>query len=432
MDFLNEKIFYSVEEVIEDVKNGKLIIIVDDKSAENEGVFFQAAEKAQQESVNFFNNHGKSLIYLPCEQERLDELAIPLMDFFKGSKNTGNNYSPGKNPDSYRNGNAIGRLSPAIAMSIDASAKKGSGASAADKVLAIISFISPDSKPSDFTMPGHIFPVKSQAGGVLVRAGHTEAAVDLAKIAGLYPAGIICEIIKDDGEIARLKDLVEFSKKFDLKIITIEELIRHRKVKEILIERCAEINLPTKWGVFKAITYRALINYETHIAFVKGEIRDKPDVPVRVHSQCLTGDTFGSKRCDCGEQLDAAFNLINKKGYGVILYMAQEGRGIGLCNKMKAYELQDKGLDTVEANLELGFEADMRDYGIGAQILVDLGLTKIQLMTNNPRKIVGLKGYGIKITKILPIIIEPNENNIKYLKTKKTKLNHILKFKKDD
>jgi GTP cyclohydrolase II len=391
MDSLNKKIFYTIEEVIEDVKNGKLIIIVDDKSEDNEGVFFQAAEKALQESVNFLNNHGKSLIYLPCKQERLDELAIP-----------------------------------AIAMSIDASAKKGSGASAADKVLAIISFVSPDSKPKDFTMPGHIFPVKSQAGGVLVRAGHTEAAVDLAKIAGLYPAGIICEIIKDNGEAARLGDLVELSKKFGLKIITIEELIRHRKIKEILIERCSEINLPTKWGVFKAITYGALINSETHIAFVKGEIKDKPDVPVRVHSQCLTGDTFGSKRCDCGEQLDAAFNLINKKGYGVILYMAQEGRGIGLCNKMKAYELQDKGFDTVEANLELGFEADMRDYGIGAQILADLGLSKIQLMTNNPKKIVGLEGYGIKITKILPIIIEPNENNIKYLKTKKAKLNHML------
>ena len=396
MDSVNEKTFYTVEEVVEDVKNGKLIIIVDDRSADNEGVFFQAAQKAQQESVNFFNNHGKSFIYLPCEQERFDELAIPV--------------------------NAI---------SIDASAKKGSGASADDKVLAITSFVSPDSKPSDFTAPGHIFPVKSQAGGVLVRAGHTEAAVDLAKIAGLYPAGIICEIIKDDGEIARLGDLVELSNKFDIKIITIEELIRYRKVKEVLIERCSEISLPTKWGVFKTITYRALINSETHIAFVKGEIKDKPDVPVRVHSQCLTGDTFGSRRCDCGEQLDAAFNLINKKGYGVILYMAQEGRGIGLCNKMKAYELQDKGLDTVEANLELGFEADMRDYGIGAQILSDLGLTKIQLLTNNPKKIVGLQGYGINVTKILPIIIKPNENNIKYLKTKKAKLNHMLDFEKD-
>jgi 3,4-dihydroxy 2-butanone 4-phosphate synthase / GTP cyclohydrolase II len=397
MDSLIKKTFYSVEEVLKDVKDGKLIIIVDDSSADNEGVFFQAAQKAQQESVNFFNNHGKSFIYLPCEQERFVNLAIP-----------------------------------ANTISIDASAKKGSGASAADKVLAITSFVNPNSKPSDFIVPGHIFPVKSQAGGVLVRAGHTEAAVDLSRIAGLYPAGIICEIIKDDGEIARLTDLMELAEKFGLKIITIEELIRYRKLKEVLIERCSEIALPTKWGAFKTITYRALINSETHIAFVKGEIKDKPDVPVRVHSQCLTGDTFGSQRCDCGEQLDAAFNLINKKGYGVILYMAQEGRGIGLCNKMKAYELQDKGFDTVEANIELGFEADMRDYGIGAQILSDLGLTTIQLLTNNPKKIVGLQGYGIKITKILPIIIEPNENNIRYLKTKKAKLNHMLDFEKKE
>jgi 3,4-dihydroxy 2-butanone 4-phosphate synthase / GTP cyclohydrolase II len=397
MDSLSKKTFYSVEEVLKDVKDGKLIIIVDDSSADNEGVIFQAAQKAQAVSVNFFNNHGKSFIYLPCEQERFASLAIP-----------------------------------ANTISIDATAKKGSGASAADKVLTITSFVNPNSKPSDFIVPGHIFPVKSQAGGVLVRAGHTEAAVDLAKIAGLYPAGIICEIIKDDGEIARLTDLVELAGKFGLKIITIEELIRYRKLKEVLIERCSEIELPTKWGAFKTITYRALINSETHIAFVKGDIKDKPDVPVRVHSQCLTGDTFGSQRCDCGEQLDAAFNLINKKGYGVILYMAQEGRGIGLCNKMKAYELQDKGFDTVEANLELGFEADMRDYGIGAQILSDLGLTTIQLLTNNPKKIVGLQGYGIKITKILPIIIEPNENNIRYLKTKKAKLNHMLDFEKKE
>jgi 3,4-dihydroxy 2-butanone 4-phosphate synthase/GTP cyclohydrolase II len=284
----------------------------------------------------------------------------------------------------------------------------------------------------DISMPGHIFPLRYHSGGVLFRAGHTEAAVDLTKIAGLTPAGIICEIIKDDGEIALLPDLVEISKKFNLKIITIEELIRYRKRKEKLIEKVAEVNMPTKWGNFKAITYRTIINpetvtaAETHIALVKGDVKGKKDVLVRVHSQCLTGDTFGSKRCDCGEQLDSAFKLINKNGSGVLLYMAQEGRGIGLCNKMKAYELQEKGLDTVEANLELGFEADMRDYGIGAQILSDLGLTTVHLMTNNPRKIIGLEGYGLKITKVIPVKIKPNENNKNYLNTKKTKLKHML------
>jgi 3,4-dihydroxy 2-butanone 4-phosphate synthase/GTP cyclohydrolase II len=270
--------------------------------------------------------------------------------------------------------------------------------------------------------------VKYQEGGVLVRAGHTEAAVDLSNSAGLYPAGIICEVIRDDGEIAHLHDLIDISKEFDLKITTIEELIRFRKRKEILIEKVAEINLPTKWGEFKVITYRSKINQETHLAFIKGRIESEKDVPVRVHSQCLTGDTFGSQRCDCGDQLDAAFRMINKNGSGVLLYMAQEGRGIGLCNKMKAYELQEKGLDTVEANIELGFEDDMRDYGIGAQILSDLGLSSIQLMTNNPRKIIGLEGYGIKITRSLPLVIKPNENNERYLKTKKTKLNHMLDY----
>jgi 3,4-dihydroxy 2-butanone 4-phosphate synthase/GTP cyclohydrolase II len=312
-------------------------------------------------------------------------------------------------------------------MSIDSNLRKGSGASASDRVLTIKAFADSSSKPADFIIPGHVFPLRAHDGGVLVRAGHTEAAVDLARIAGLFPAGIICEIIREDGEIARLADIKKLTKKHGLLVITIEELIRYRKTKEKLIERAAEINLPTKWGVFRAVTYRSIIDHETHIAFVKGDIAKKEDVPVRVHSQCLTGDTFGSQRCDCGQQLDESFNIINKKGYGVLLYMAQEGRGIGLCNKMKAYELQDRGYDTVEANIELGFEADMRDYGIGAQILADLGLSNINLMTNNPKKIIGLEGYGIKIKKILPVIIEPNENNRRYLHTKKTKLKHMLK-----
>ena len=396
-----EKFFHRVEEIITDIKTGKIIIIVDDKSQENEGVLFQAAEKVTQKSMNFFMTHGKGFIFLPCEGKRLEELGI-LEDF-----------TP-------------------LSLSLDARAKKGTGISALDRVKTIKTFISRQSGPEDISMPGHIFPLRYHSGGVLVRAGHTEAAVDLTKIAGLTPAGIICEIIKDDGDIALLPDLVEISKKFNLKIITIEELIRYRKRKEKLIEKVAEVNMPTKWGIFKAVTYRTIINpetvtaTETHVALVKGDVRGKKDVLIRVHSQCLTGDTFGSKRCDCGEQLDSAFKLINKNGSGVLLYMAQEGRGIGLCNKMKAYELQEKGLDTVEANLELGFEADMRDYGIGAQILSDLGLTTVHLMTNNPRKIIGLEGYGLKITKVIPLRIKPNENNKNYLNTKKTKLKHML------
>ncbi|MCL4415896.1 MAG: GTP cyclohydrolase II [Actinobacteria bacterium] len=404
MNFLNkdfEKFFHRVEEIITDIKAGKIIIIVDDKSQDNEGVLFQAAEKVTVESMNFFMTHGKGFIFLPCEQKRLKELGI-IEDF-----------TP-------------------LSLSIDARTKKGTGTSALDRVKTVKAFINPQSKPEDILMPGHIFPLRYHSGGVLVRAGHTEAAIDLTKIAGLTPAGIICEIIRDDGEIALLPDLAEISKKFNLKIITIEELIRYRKRKEKLIEKVAEVNMPTKWGNFKAITYRTIINpetataAETHVALVKGDINGKKDVLVRVHSQCLTGDTFGSKRCDCGEQLDNALKMINENGSGVLLYMAQEGRGIGLCNKMKAYELQEKGLDTVEANLELGFEADMRDYGIGAQILSDLGLTTVHLMTNNPRKIIGLEGYGLKITKVIPIKIKPNENNKNYLNTKKTKLKHML------
>jgi 3,4-dihydroxy 2-butanone 4-phosphate synthase/GTP cyclohydrolase II len=399
MGSTNEKYFYSIENIIDDIKEGKITIIVDDKAEENAGVLFQAAEKVTGKSMNFFMNHGKGFIYLPCQQKRLSELKIPIM--------------------------AAGS---SIAVSIDSASKKGSGISASDRALTVKAFVDPGSKPDDFIMPGHIFPVKYQEGGVLVRAGHTEAAVDICSSAGFYPAGIICEVIRDDGETAHLRDLIDISEEFDLKITTIEELIRFRKRKEILIEKVAEINLPTKWGKFRVVTYRSKINQETHLAFIKGNIGPDKDVLVRVHSQCLTGDTFGSLKCDCGDQLDAAFRMINKNGSGVLLYMAQEGRGIGLCNKMKAYELQEKGFDTVEANIELGFEDDMRDYGIGAQILSDLGLSSIQLMTNNPRKIIGLEGYGIKIARSLPLVIKPNENNERYLKTKKAKLNHILDY----
>ena len=411
----NEKIFSGIEDSVSAIKKGKIIIIVDDRSEENEGVLFQPAEKVTVESINFFMTHGRGLLYMPCEHKRLEELQIPMMD----------TAAPPRIKKSGRIEQT--RSSPSMAMSVDSMIKKGSGASASDRALTIKTFIDPASKPEDFTIPGHIFPLRAHDGGVLVRAGHTEAAVDLTGIAGLFPAGVICEIIREDGEVARLADIKKLSKKHRLPIITIEELIRYRKTKEKLIERAAEVSLPTKWGIFRAVTYKSIIDGEIHIAFIKGDIKGKNDVPVRVHSQCLTGDTFGSQRCDCGQQLDEAFNIINRKGYGVLLYMAQEGRGIGLCNKMKAYELQDRGLDTVEANLELGFEADMRDYGIGAQILSDLGLSNIQLMTNNPRKIIGLEGYGIKITKILPVIIEPNENNRRYLQTKKIKLKHMLK-----
>lgn len=401
----NKSLFYSIEDTIHDISQGKIIIIVDDRSLNNEGVFFQAAEKVTTASVNFFITYARGLIFLPCEQKRLKSLKIPMI--------------------SYENETSAINVR-ALAVSIDAKSISGSGISASDRVKTIKTLINPDTKPEDISIPGHIFPLRSHNGGILTRAGHTEAAVDLAKIARLYPAGIICEVISEDGEVAHLPDLIKISKKFNLKIITIEELIRYRKRKEKLIEKVAEVNLPTRWGDFKAITYRSLIEPGSHIAFIKGEVSGKKNVLVRVHSQCLTGDTFGSMKCDCGEQLNSAFKKINKEGSGVLLYMAQEGRGIGLCNKMRAYELQEKGLDTVEANLRLGFDADLRDYGIGAQILSDLGLSTIHLMTNNPKKIVGLEGYGLKITKRISITIPPNKNNEKYLSTKKNKLNHML------
>ncbi|MGM0365639.1 MAG: bifunctional 3,4-dihydroxy-2-butanone-4-phosphate synthase/GTP cyclohydrolase II [Actinomycetota bacterium] len=404
MDSLNKKYFSKIEEAMPDIKQGKIMIIVDDRSEKNEGVFYQAAEKATPGSINFMMTHGKSLICLPCGRERLDELKIPMMV-------TENEKPPNM---------------AAFVVSIDVKNKSGTGVSAKDRAATIKSFIDPKTKPGDFAMPGHIFPLRANPGGVLVRAGHTESAVDLSRICGLYPAGVICEVINEEGEVALLNDLVEIASKFSLKILTIEELIRYRKRKEKLIEKVSEAILPTKWGKFKAVTYRSKIDNETHIALVKGEVRDRKNVLVRVHSQCLTGDTFGSQRCDCGQQLNSALEMINKKGEGVLLYMAQEGRGIGLCNKMKAYELQDQGLDTVEANLKLGFDADLRDYGLGAQILSDLGLTSLHLMTNNPRKVVGLEGYGLKITERLPLKVRPNSSNRRYLDAKKMKLNHLL------
>jgi len=406
MDLQNNKNFISpIKDIIDGIKHGNIIVIVDDSSPANKGVLFQAAEKVTASSINFLMSHSRGIIFLPCEQKRLNKLKVPVIYYDR------DNSLPGQE---------------VLTISIDAASLKGGGISAEDSLKTIKAFINPDTKPTDITIPGHIFPLSAYEGGVLIRAGHTEAAVDLAKLAELSPAGVICEVINQDGKIAHLTDMLEIAKDFNLKIITIEELIRYRKTKERLIDKVAEVTLPTRWGNFKAITYSSTIKPEFHIAFIKGEVRGKKNVLVRVHSQCLTGDTFGSERCDCGEQLDSAFKNINKEGSGVLLYMSQEGRGIGFCNKMKAYELQEKGLDTVEANLYLGFDADLRDYGIGAQILSDLGLSTIHLMTNNPKKIVGLEGHGLKITKRIPIAIPPNKNNKRYLSTKKHKLNHML------
>ncbi len=404
MDSLNKTYFSKIEEAIPEIKKGTIMIIVDDRSEKNEGVFYQAAELATPGSVNFMMTHGKSLICLPCTKERLDALKIPMM------------ISEHERPPHLAS----------FAVSIDTKHVSGTGVSAKHRAATIQRFVDPETKPGSFNMPGHIFPLRANPGGVLVRAGHTESAVDLSKACGLYPAGVICEVINEEGEVALLQDLIHIAQKYGLNILTIEELIRYRKRKEKLIEKVSEALLPTKWGKFKAVTYRSKLDQETHIALVKGEVNGKNDVLVRVHSQCLTGDTFGSQRCDCGQQLGRALEMINKKGQGVLLYMAQEGRGIGLCNKMKAYELQDQGLDTVEANLKLGFDADLRDYGLGAQILADLGLSSLHLMTNNPRKIVGLQGYGLTITKRVPIKMQPNCSNRRYLDAKKTKLNHLL------
>ena len=395
--------FANIEKAIADVRAGKIVIVVDDEDRENEGDLTVAAEKVTPEVINFMATYGRGLICLPMTKERLEELDIPLMV----NKNT----AP---------------FGTAFCVSIEAKHKVSTGISAADRAQTVLTAIDPKTKPDDLARPGHMFPLMAKKGGVLKRAGQTEAAVDLARLAGLYPAGIICEIMNDDGTMARVPQLEVFAKKHNLKIITIADLINYRLRHEKFVKRIAEPQLPTKYGEFKLIIYENEIDKQHHIAMIMGDIKPTDKVLVRVHSQCLTGDVFSSLRCDCGEQLRMAMKVIAKEGKGVILYLRQEGRGIGLINKLRAYELQDKGKDTVEANRCLGFKADHRDYGIGAQILSDLGLHDIRVMTNNPAKFVALKGYGLRIVERVPLEVSPNKVSERYLRTKKVKMGHLL------
>jgi len=399
--------FNSIPEILEDLKNGRMVIVVDDEDRENEGDLVMAASFAQPQYINFMAKFGRGLICVPMEEDRLKELDLEPM---LGDPNKSGKKDP---------------FSTAWMISTDAAKGITTGISAFDRARTIEVLIDSQAKPEDLIRPGHIFPLKARKGGVLMRAGHTEAAIDMMRLAGLYPAGVICEIMNEDGSMARLPQLLGFAKEHNLKICSITDLIEYRRRSEKLIERVTSTKLPTEGGTYQLTLYRDLVNNKVHIALVRGEFKDEPAL-VRVHSECLTGDVFGSLRCDCGKQLKKAMEIIDKAGKGIILYMNQEGRGIGLVDKIKAYVLQDQGLDTVEANEALGHKPDLRDYGIGAQILVDLGIKDIRLLTNNPRKIVGLEGYGLKVIERVPLETELNPLNYRYLKTKKEKFGHNL------
>ena len=394
----------SLEEALEDLKAGKMLIVVDDESRENEGDLVMAAEKVTPEAINFIVKYGKGLLCMPTIGERLDELQMPLMI----SQNAGR------------------KDQTAFTVSVDYNRGTTTGISAYDRAATVKAMLDPESRPDDFTRPGHMFPLRYHPGGVLARPGHTEAIVDLCNLAGMYPAGIVCEMMDDDGTMSRLPQLEQFADTHGLKILSIAQIIAHRRHSERLIERVAETRLPTRYGEFKAIGYRSYFDQGEHIALTTGEWEPGAPVLVRIHSECLTGDVFGSLRCDCGEQLGLALKELAKEGAGVLLYMRQEGRGIGLHNKIKAYSLQDNGLDTVEANETLGFDVDMRHYEAGAQILLDLGVSKLRLLTNNPSKMVGLSGFGLEIQDRIPLEASVNDENRKYLITKKLRMGHLL------
>jgi 3,4-dihydroxy 2-butanone 4-phosphate synthase/GTP cyclohydrolase II len=398
--------FASIPEAIEDIRAGRMVVVVDDEDRENEGDLTIAAEHVSADVVNFMARHGRGLICLPMTGERLDALRIPLM--VSDSENSA-------------------RFGTAFCVPIEAKHGTTTGISAADRARTVLTAIAAETRPEDLARPGHMFPLRAMPGGVLQRAGQTEAAVDLARLAGLYPAGVICEVMAEDGTMARLPQLESFCRSHGLRLITIQDLIQHRMRTERLVRKIAEANLPTGYGAFKIHAYESLTDGRHDVALVMGEIRPEDEVLVRVHSQCLTGDIFGSSRCDCGEQLDLALRMIAAEGRGVLLYLRQEGRGIGLVHKIMAYQLQDQGQDTVEANEALGFKADQRDYGLGAQILAELGLHRIRLLTNNPRKFVGLGGYGLQVVERIPLEIPPSDHSRGYLRAKKEKLGHLLR-----
>jgi 3,4-dihydroxy 2-butanone 4-phosphate synthase/GTP cyclohydrolase II len=395
--------FARVEDAIEAIRKGKIVIVVDDEDRENEGDLTIAASAVTPGIINFMAKHGRGLICLPMTEQRLDELEIPLMV----TQNTA-------------------RFETAFCVSIEARHRTSTGISAADRAMTVLAAIDPATKPADLARPGHMFPLRAREGGVLARAGQTEAAVDLARIAGVYPAGVICEIMNQDGSMARVPELARFAKRHGLLVMTIADLIKYRMRTERLVRKVAEADLPTRYGQFRVFAYESVLDRETHVAVVRGAVGEGQDVLVRVHSRCLTGDVFHSARCDCGDQLEAALRRIGLEGRGVLLYLNQEGRGIGIANKIKAYALQDQGYDTVEANERLGFKADQRDYGIGAQILGDLGVKTMRLLTNNPRKFVGLEGYGLSVSATVGIEIAASDSSRRYLKTKKEKLGHRL------